>query len=322
MNSMTIARRLASLLFASLLAAAAAAQSYPDRPVRLVVPFAAGSTTDVISRVVAQELSKNLGQPVVVDPRPGANGTIAVAAVAKAAAEGYTIVMGANGTHGMSVSLFSRLAYDPERDFAPITQVGRLSYFLLTGGSAASVQELVALARAEPGRHSFAVTASVNHLVTELFKLAAGIDMVIVPYKAPAQAFVDLASGRVDALFEPLTSSLGQVQDGKLRALAVTSAERSALAPGVPTIAEAGYPGFEAPAWIALFAPAGTPPEIVATLHREAVRSLNAPEVRASLVQHGVDVVGNRPEELAEVVRLEVAKWRRVVREAKIAPIN
>ncbi len=300
------------------------AQPYPSKPVRLIVPFAAGSSTDIIARIISQKLTESLGQQVVVDNRPGANGIIAADAAAKAAPDGYTLFMGTSSTQGVNISLFNKLPYDPVRDFIPITQVGNVAYFLVVGGNLPvnSVKELVALAKANPGKRTLASTASVSQLAGELFKLTAGIDMTIVPYKTPSTAFIDLASGQVDALFDGAPSSLPQIKGGRLKALGVTSAKRSALLPEVPTIAESGYPGFEAGAWVGFFAPAGTPKEIIARMHTEVVKVLQTPEVKEKLLQNATEVIASTPEQLGEAVKAEIARWSRVVKEAHIPKIN
>lgn len=300
------------------------AQAYPTRPVRLIVPFAAGSGTDIIARIVSQKLGEALGQQIVVDNRPGANGIIAADAAAKAAADGYTLFMGTSSTQGVNVSLFEKLPYDPVKDFAPITQIGALAYFLVVGSPlpVSSVRDLVALAKANPGRRSLASTASVSQLTGELFKLTAGIDMTMVPYKAAPAAFIDLASGQVDALFGDTASTLPQIKGGRLKALGVASARRSPLLPEVPTIAESGYPGFEAEAWVGLFAPAGTPREVIARVHAEAARTLQTSVVREQFLQNGIEAIGGTPEQLDGAVRAEIAKWSRVVRDAKIPKAN
>lgn len=303
---------------------AGAADLYPTKPIRLVLPFPPGSATDVVARIVAQKLGESLKQSVVVDSRPGANGIIASEAVAKAAPDGYTLILGSNGSHGINVSLFNKLPYDPVKDFAPITLVGQVSYFLIVGSSmpAGSVKEFIAMSKSSPGKRTLAYMASVGQLTGELFKMTAGIDLTSVPYKNVSGAYVDLASGQLDAMFETTASSLPHVKAGRVRALAVTSAKRSVLAPEVPTVAESGYPGFEATGWTAFFAPAGTPKEITAKLHTEIVRILQTPEVKEKMLQIGLEVVGSTPEQLEEAVKVEVAKWARVIKAANIPKMN
>jgi tripartite-type tricarboxylate transporter receptor subunit TctC len=300
------------------------AQSFPDRPIRFISPFAAGSSTDTIARMIGERLSANIGQPVIVDTRPGANGILGADAAAKSPPDGYTLVLASNGTHGINVSLFSKLPYDPVKDFAPVIHVGQVSYLLLVGNKPGldSVGDLVKLAKANPGKLNLAYAASVSQLTGELFKSRAGIKMVSVPYKNLTTAFVDLAGGQVDALFEPVTSGLPQVKNGRLKALAVTTAKRSPLAPEVPTIAESGFPGFESAAWIAFFAPAGTPPEIVNKLHAEIERVLQSSEMKEKLLQVGVEVVTSTPAELSEKVKTEIEKWKKTFADSNLPKLN
>lgn len=300
------------------------ADSYPQKIIRIVTPFAAGSTSDLVVRTIGPKLADSLGQQVIVDNRPGANGIIAYESVAKAAPDGYTILLISNGSCCANVSLYSKLPYDPVKDYAPITMLGHVPFFLVAGNNfpGNSVKELVALAKAHPGIRTLASKSSMAQLAGELFKIAAGVDMVHVPYKDAYAAFVDLSSGQLDVLVEPVPSSLSQVKAGRIKALAVASANRSVSMPTVPTIAESGYPGFEASAWIALAAPAGTPKEIIAKLNTQIVRILQTPEVKEKLLQSGVEVAGSTPEQLEELVKTEVAKWARVIKEAKIPKIN
>ncbi|MBI5720862.1 MAG: tripartite tricarboxylate transporter substrate binding protein [Rubrivivax sp.] len=309
---------------ALVLALSARGQGFPERPIRIVSPFAAGSSTDVIARIIGQKLQENTGQPVIVDTRPGANGTIAVDAVAKSPPDGYTIVLASNGTHGIAVSMFSKLPYDPVRDFDPIMHVGRVSYVLLVSatGPHASLKDLVAAAKANPGKLSISYAASVAQLTGELFKATAAIQMTSVPYKTPVNAFTDVAGGQVDAHFEPLPSGLPMIKAGRLKGLAVTSATRSALSPDIPTIAESGYAGFESGAWIAFFAPAGTPKDRLAKLHAEILRAMQNTEVRERLAQVGMEPATSTPEELRDMVAREIAKWARVYKEANLPQQN
>lgn len=309
---------------ALLLALSARGQGFPDRPIRIVSPFAAGSSTDVIARIIGQKLQDNIGQPVIVDTRPGANGTIAVDAVAKSPADGHTIVLASNGTHGIAVSMFSKLPYDPVRDFDPIMHVGHVSYVLLVSaaGPYPSLKDLVAAAKTSPDKLSLSYAASVAQLTGELFKATAGIRMTSVPYKAPVNAFTDVVGGQVAAHFEPLPSGLPMIKAGRLKGLAVTSATRSTLSPDIPTIAESGYAGFESGAWIAFFAPAGTPKDRLAKLHAEIQRAVQSAEVRDRLMQVGMEPATSTPEELREMVLREIAKWARVYKEANLPRQN
>jgi tripartite-type tricarboxylate transporter receptor subunit TctC len=243
------------------------AAGFPARTIRIVVPFPPGGVTDRLARVVAQKMQEHWGQPAVVENRPGASGMIAAEAVAKSAPDGYTIMMGHIGTHAINVSLFSKLPYDPVRDFAPVSLLVSVPNVLLVHPSvpANSVQELVALAKARPGTLNFASPGSgtSGHMSAELFKSLAGIDIVHVPYKGPGPALQDLVAGQVNMLFDTVASSMPQVRGGKVKGLAVTTRERSAIAPDVPTMAESGVAGYEIAPWFAAYAPAGTPPAAV-----------------------------------------------------------
>lgn len=299
-------------------------QGFPSKPIRIIAPFSAGSSTDLIARVIGQKIAESTGQQVIVDTRPGANGIIGVDAAAKAAPDGYTIVLASNGTHGINVSLFNKLPYDPVKDFSPITQVGYVAYLLLVGSNSPlnSAQDMVALAKANPGKHTLGSAASVAQLTGELFKLTAGINMTPVPYKTFGSAVTDIVGGQLDAHFEPIPSSMAMVKGGRLKAIALTAAKRSSLAPDVPTIAESGYPGFESVAWVAFFAPAATPKEIVAKLHTEISRALQTPEVKDRLAQSGLEVATGSPEQLGELVKAEIAKWTKVFKEANLPKQN
>lgn len=307
-------------LVASLCGPVLAQSSYPDKPLRIVSPFAAGGTTDVIARIVAQKLTEGFGQPVIVDPKPGANGIVAAEHVAKSAPDGYTIIIASNGTHGINSSLFAKLPYDPVKDFAPITRLGYTGYLLVVNSTSpvSSVGDLVARAKANPGRHSLAYTASVAQLTGALFMLTTGINMIPVPYKSPTQAFTDLIGGNVDALIEPITSALPQVKGGRLKALAVTSIRRSSLAPDIATFAESGYTGFEVTGSLAFYAPAGTPKDIIAKLHSGLSSVLTSPDTKEKLLQVGWEVALTSPTELAEALNAEIATWARVFKEANL----
>lgn len=324
MKNLTSAIRLVLGCAVLLTAFAAQSQEFPSKPIRIISPFSAGSSTDLIARVIGQKLTENTGQQVIVDTRPGANGIIGVDATAKAAPDGYTIVLASNGTHGINVSLFHKLPYDPVKDFAPITHVGHVGYLLLTRPDSPfnSVQDLVAAAKANPGRYTIGSAASVAQLTGELFKLNAGITLTGVPYKTFGAALTDLVNRQLDVHFEPIPSGLPMVKAGRLKAIAATSAKRSSLAPDVPTIAEAGFPGFESVAWIAFYAPAGTPKDIVTKLHAEITRVLQTPETRERLAQSGLEVVTSSPEQLADLVKAEIAKWAKVFKAANLPKQN
>jgi len=276
--------------------------------------------TDRLARVLGQKMQEGWAQPVLVENRPGASGMIAAEVVAKSAPDGYTLLIGHIGTHAINASLYPKLPYDPVRDFAPVSLLAAVPNLLLLHPSvpANSVQELIALARARPGALNFGSpgSATSGHMSAELFKWMAKIDIVHVPYKGPGPALQDVLAGHVDMLFDTVASSLPQVRAGKLKGLAVTSANRVAIAPDIPTMAESGLPGYEIAPWFAAFAPAGTPAPIVAKLHGEIVKILDQPDVRnAFATQQGMTLIASSPAELEAHVRREIAKWAQVVKE-------
>jgi tripartite-type tricarboxylate transporter receptor subunit TctC len=310
--------KLPLLLLLSLAATVAFGETYPTKPIRMIVPFPAGGTTDILARSVGQKLGEAVGRQVIIDNRPGAGGNIGSDMVAKAAPDGYTLLMGTVGTHAINASLYAKMPYDHIQDFAPITLVAAVPNVLVVNPSveAKSVRELIALAKAKPGQLSFASSGNGTsiHLSGELFKTMAGIDMLHVPYKGSAPALTDLIGGQVNLMFDNLPSSLPHIKAGKLRALAVTSGKRSPALPDVPTIAEAGLPGFEASSWFGVFAPAGTPKEIITRLNMEIVKALTSPELKERLAAQGAEAVGNSPEQFAAHIRSETAKWAKVVK--------
>ena len=312
-------------LFCLLTAALPAdAQTWPSRPLRIVVPFPPGGGTDIGTRIVGQKLQEALGQPVVIENRAGASGIVGTEFTARAAPDGYTLMMGNIGTHAINQSLFSKLSYDPVKDFAPISQVALLPMFLLVYPSmpAASVKELIALAKAKPGsiNYSSSGAGGMPHVSGALFSSMAGVTMVHIPYKGGGPAVADLIGGQVQVSFATVLESISHVKAGKLRALGVSSARRSVAMPELPTIAEAGVPGYESGSWLGLFAPAGTPKEIVARLSDEAVRIVKLPEVREKLLQQGADPVGGTAAELVATQAADIAKYARVLRESGIKP--
>jgi tripartite-type tricarboxylate transporter receptor subunit TctC len=319
---MTI-RVAAIALSATLLAAGGAsaqnpAANYPNKPIRFVVPYTAGGTTDILARIIAAKLTESWGQHVLVDNRPGAGGNIGTDLVAKADPDGYTIVMGAISTHAINPSLYKSIPYDHIRDFAPITRVGLLPNVLVVNPSlpAKTVKEFIAYGKANPGKLNFASpgTGTSLHLSGELFKDMTGIDMVHVPYKGSTPALTDLLGGQVLAMFDNLPASLPHIKGGKLRPLAVTTARRTPALPDVPTMIEAGVPGFEVTSWFAVFAPARTPKEIVAKLNSEMVKILNSPDVKEKLAQQSVEAAPTTPEELAAFVKSETERWAKVIK--------
>ncbi|SOY50827.1 conserved hypothetical protein, UPF0065 [Cupriavidus taiwanensis] len=323
-------RRVVALLLSASLGALAsqpalAADPYPAKPIRLVVPFAAGGTTDILARAVAAELAKLPGWNVVVDNKPGAGGNIGADIVAKAAPDGYTLLMGTVGTHGINQSLYGKLPFDPIKDFAPITEVAAVPNVLVLNPAFAqqnridSVKDLIAYARANPGKINMASSGNGTsiHLAGELFKTQTRTFMVHFPYKGSGPALTDLAGGTMQVMFDNLPSSMALIKSGKLKALAVTSARPSPALPGVPTIAQAaGLPQYEASSWFGLLAPAGTPPDVIQRIHQEVAKALGAPAVRERLQAQGAEPVGNTPEQFAAFIRAETTKWAKVVKDS------
>lgn len=300
--------------------APAHAQSYPAKQLRFVVPFAAGGPTDLLARTLAQKLSAQLGRPVIADNRPGAGGNLGADIVAKADPDGYTILMGTNGPLAVNVSLYANLPYDPLRDFAPITQVAFVPNVLVVHPSlpAGSVRELIDLLKANPDKYSFASggNGTTQHLGGEMFKVLAGVKMQHIPYKGGGPALNDVLGGQVPIMFESIATGMTHVRAGKLRALGVTSAQRNPSAPELPTVAEAGVPGFEITAWYGIVAPAGTPPDIVRRLNAELVLAIRSPEIAQRIAALGGAPIANTAEEFQAFLRTDVARWAKVVRES------
>ncbi|HEV8517440.1 MAG TPA: tripartite tricarboxylate transporter substrate binding protein [Burkholderiales bacterium] len=300
------------------LAAHAAGQNYPTKPIRLIVPFAAGGGVDFTARVVAQKLGEAYGQPVVADNRAGAAGVIGTELAAKAPPDGYTLLMGSAGPLAILPGVAERVPYDPVRDFAPITLVSSMPFVLVVHPSLAvkSVQDLVALARAKPGQLNYASPGSgaTTHLAMELFKALAKVDIVHVPYKGVAPAMSDLLAGQVQLMSGDLSTLMPQIKAGKLRALALSGAKRSALAPELPTIAESGVAGYEASGWFGVLAPAATPRPLVSHLNSAIVKGISDTDARERLAALGGDVVGGTPGEFALRLREDLAKWRNLIK--------
>jgi tripartite-type tricarboxylate transporter receptor subunit TctC len=313
---------LAACFAALSLAAADAGAQYPAKTVRIVAPFPPGGGVDLVARAVGEKLAMRLGQPVVIDNKPGAGTTIGTEAVAKSPPDGYTLLLGPIGGQAIVFSTYRNLAFDIRRDFAPITRIGHGTIVLVVPQSlrANSVKELVALAKASPGKLTFASsgTGALIHLAGEMFKQAAGIDMLHVPYKGTTQIIPDILDGRVDMALDSLPAYLPHIRSGRVRALAVASTGRSPLMPELPTVAEAGVPGVVAMTDYALYAPAGTPREVVALLNREMQAVLAMPDLRAKLGTAGIEVSGSTPEALQAELLDEIAKWAAVIREAKL----
>jgi tripartite-type tricarboxylate transporter receptor subunit TctC len=305
-----------------LLAPALSAQTYPAKTIRVVVAFAPGGGTDILARAIAQRLTETWGQPVVVDNRPGASGNIGTEIVARAAPDGYTLLATSSGPFVISPSVFAKLPYDTVTDFAPVTLGVTYAYLLVAHPSvpARTVKELVALARSRPGRLTCGSggVATPPHLITELFNLMAGVKIMHIPYKGTGAALIDVLGGHVDLLFGNLPSQLPHVRSGKLRAIGISTASRSDLLPAVPTIGEAGVPGFEANAWMGWFAPAGTPREIVAKLQGQIAAIMREPEMKQRLVSEGAEPAGGTPEQFAEFLKTDRAKWSKVIQAARI----
>jgi tripartite-type tricarboxylate transporter receptor subunit TctC len=296
----------------------AQAQGYPAKPIRFVVPYPPGGPLDVIARLLGAKVAESVHQPVIVDNKPGAGGNIGADAVAKSPPDGYTILMGAVATHAINPTLYANIPYDAARDFIAVTQVASTPNVLVVNPSvpASNVKEFIAYAKANPGKLNFGSgsSGSAGHLAGELFKSMAGLDMVHVPYKGAAPAMQDLVGGQIQLMFDNLASSLTQVRAGRIRALAVTTARRSALAPDLPTIAESGLPGFDISTWFGIFTPAGTPRDIVEKLHAEFTRALADRAVRDRMLALGAEPVGNTPAEFAAYIRAEADKYARVIK--------
>src|SRR5688572_727596 len=317
--------RIASLILvaSSCACPAIAADSYPSKTVRFIVPFPPGGATDVVTRVVAQRLNEIWKrQAVVVDNRAGAGGVLGSETAARAPADGYTLVMGTTGTHAINASLYAKPSYDPLKDFAAITPTALLPNMIVAHPSvpAKNIRELIALARAKPGELSYASSGNFLYLSGALFTTMAGIDMLHVPFKGGAQAMPAVISGEVATSFATIVSAQPQVAVGKLRGLAVTSAKRFPSTPDMPTVAESGLPGYEAVAWYGVFAPEGTPREIVTRLNAEIVRIVRSAEVRELFLKQGAEAFATSPEEFAKIVRQDVAKWAKVVKASGAKP--
>ncbi|WER48122.1 tripartite tricarboxylate transporter substrate binding protein [Cupriavidus sp. WKF15] len=296
---------------------AAHAQTFPNKPIRLVVPYPPGGPTDIVARVVGQKLTDKLGQPLVVENRPGAGGNIGAEAVAKAAPDGYTLLV-ATTAHAINMTLFSKPGYDTRKDFAPVSMLTRGPLVLVTAPAtpAGNVAELIALARSKPGQVTFASSGNgqSTHLAAELFNSMAGIHMTHVPYKGSAPALTDVMGGQATVMFDTMLSAMPFVRDGKLKALAITGATRSPAAPDTPTIAQAGLRGYEASAWNALLAPAGTPPAVLGTLNGALKAVLQDPDVRTRFASQGFAAEWTEPPATARFIGQEIDKWARVVK--------
>lgn len=314
---------LAALALAALAAPLAHAQVYPAKALRLIVPYPAGGGTDFFARTVAAQLSQQMGQQVVVENRPGAATIIGAEAAAKSAPDGYTVLLGDTATFAVNPSLYRKLPYDPQKDFAPVSLTGRFALLLVVNPAAIkanSVSELVDQAKKESGGLDYASPGpgSPHHLAMELFKQRTGLQFAHVPYKGAAPAVQDLIGGRVPLMFLDLAAGAPQIKGGKLNALAVASDRRIAALPDLPTLGESGLPGFEAWAWQALAVPAGTPRDIVAKLNAEYRKTIGMPEIRQKMIDAGIDPLQSSPEEAVAYIRSETAKWAKVIRDGRI----
>jgi len=325
LRCITLRRAAAALAVAFVAAPAVAQPQFPTRPLRIIVPWPAGGVTDVVARIVGERLAQAIGQPVVVDNKPGATGFIGTELAARANPDGYTLLLITASTHAISPNLFRKIPYDSVKDFAPVSQLTSAPTILVVPPSlpAASVSDLVVLARAKPGQVNYASfgVGSSAHLTAELFRQATGTDMVHVPYKGAAPAITDLMGGHVQLFFDSIPSALPHVRTGKLKALAVTGAKRTAAAQDIPTVAES-YPGFEVTVWQGLGAPAATPRALVGQLNAEVRKVMTIAEVRERLTNLGADPLSTTPEEFASHIVRERAKWGEVVKRASIPPAD
>ncbi|MBS0338732.1 MAG: tripartite tricarboxylate transporter substrate binding protein [Proteobacteria bacterium] len=302
------------------LSVAANAQPFPSRAVHVIVPFPPGGAADLLTRALGKKLSESLGQSVVADNRPGAGGNIGAEATAKSPADGYTLLMGAVTTHAVSMSLYSKLGYDLEKDLAPVSLVANVPHILVANPSvpARNLTELIAYLKAQGGKVNFATqgNGTLSHLEFELMKSMGGFSANPIPYKGSAPAMVDLLSGTVTLLFDSIPSSLPHVRAGKLRGIAVASSRRSPVLPDLPTMSEAGLRGFAADSWFGVMAPAGTPKDVIARLNADIVKALDSAEVKEIITKQGGEVMGSTPEQMAAQIRGDREKWGKVVRES------
>lgn len=319
-----VLRMAAMATLASSAASAVGAEAYPTRPIRFVVPFAPGGSTDTLARTIGIKMSDSMGQQIVVDNRAGGNGNIGMQIVAEAPPDGYTIVLGYIANLAIGPHLYKKLPFDPVKSFAPITQLAESPNILVAHPSlpVKSVKELIAYAKAHPGKLNFgsASVASVGHLTGIMLNQMAGIDMQHVPYKGSGQAVIDVVGGQIQLMFSGMSSVMPHVKAGRLRPLAVTGAKRSPAVPDVPTIAESGFPGFSATAWYGVLAPAKTPKAVVNRLHDEIVHALALPDVKQRLESVGFELVGGTPDQFAAYIKTELKKWDKVVKASGAKP--
>ena len=313
---------LALAVVASCSIGAALADDYPSRPIRIIVPYAPGGGADTVARIVARRVTDTIGQPLVIENRTGAGSILGTDAVAKGEPDGYTLLLGQSGPISINPAVYKDLRYDPVKDFAPVTMTTAYPYILVVNAklAARSLPEFVALAKSQPGAMNYGTTGigAANHLVAELFNSKAGLKMTHVPYRGTALAVGDLLGGQLTMVFGDPISVLPHIKSGKLRALAVTSLERSSVAPEVPTVAASGYPGFEALAWHGILAPAKTPPAVIKKLNEEIGKALKDPATKELLVNQAMQTVGNTPEEFAAFIQKDIAIWKGVAAAANV----
>lgn len=318
LRAFTVAGAVALGGLSALAPATATAQSFPAKPITIIVPFSAGGTTDILARIVGQYLGTKFGESVVIENRDGAGGNIGMQLAARAKPDGYTLFMGTVGTHAINEHLYGNLKFDPRKDFQPLTRVAMVPNLLVVNPERPyrSVQELIEYAKAHPGEVTFASSGNGSsiHLSGELFKQLAGVDMLHVPYRGSAPAVTDLLGGQVDIMFDNMPSAIQHVRSGTLVPLAVTPSKRSSELPEIPTVAEAGVPGYEATSWFGMFAPAGTPDDIVKLLNEAIVEALHDPEVVEKFTAQGAEVYSETPESFAQFIEAENEKWSAVVK--------
>jgi tripartite-type tricarboxylate transporter receptor subunit TctC len=322
---MVLSIRIACLLFLTLVSPgghALAADAYPGKPMRLIVPYPPGGPADALARIVGEKLGAQMGQPMVVENRPGAAGNIGMAQGAKSAADGYTLVLAPAGNLTVNPSLYRNVPYDVGKDFAPVTVIAAVPNILVVNPSipARNLAEFIAYSKAHPGQLNYSSpgAGSGAHLAGELFKSTAGVDMVHIPFNGIAPAVTAVLGGQVQLMFAGAPAVLQHVQTGKLRALGVASMKRIAAAPDLPTLSESGLAGFDVTSWYSIVAPAGTPPEIIARLQAEIAKALREPDVREKLAAQGAEPIGNSPAEFAAMIKTETAKWSQIVQSARI----
>ena len=322
MTSKWIPDVLVILAVAILAAGSAAAQTYPGKPIHLIVPFGPGGSNDIVGRILAAKLTESVGQPVIVDNRPGAGGTVGTDAVVNSSPDGYTVMIGATSTIAANVGLYPKRGFDPVKSLSPITQIAEGSFLMAVPASspAKSVREFIELARAKPGQLNYGTSGrgSSMHLMGEMFKLMAKVDMVHVPYKAGGPAIADLSVNRVQLLYSDLAALLPFVKSGQVRALAVTTPKRSSLLPDLPTMSEAGVPGYDATSWYGILGPAGLPRDIVMRLNGEFARIVHGADVKGRFAAMGIESVTGTPEEFAHYIRGQVVKWSEVAKSSGV----